>query len=85
MTDEEFEETARLMLQSPEGREQLLQIMRDIPITKEQMQATQDRLAKEHGKSMNDIVIEMICSGELDDVQMAECMEVVEGPSELTV
>ena len=51
--------------------------MRDIPITKEQMQATQDRLARETGKSMNDIVIEIIRSGELDDVQMAECMEMI--------
>lgn len=73
------------MLQTPEGREQLMHIMRDIPITKEQMQATQDRLAREHGKSMNDIVIDLIRSGELDNAQIVECMEMVEGASSQNV
>ena len=49
MTEQEFEDTVLQMLQSPKGREQLMQVMRDIPITKEQMQATQDRLAREPG------------------------------------
>lgn len=64
MTEEEFKETFLLMLQTPEGREQLMQIMRDITITREQIQATKDRVA---------------------DVQMAECMEMVEGASSQNV
>ena len=85
MTYEEFKEMAWQLLQTPEGREALLQIMREYPITQEQARELEAKYAKKYGKSINDIAIEMIRSGELDDVQMAECMEMVEGAPELTV
>ena len=85
MTEEEYRDTFLQLLQTPEGREQLSQIMRDNPITREQMQAAEDRLARKHGKSINDIVIKLIRSGELDDDQIVECMEMVEGAPELLV
>ena len=63
----------------------LSKMMDESGVTPEEMRRWADEKAAETGKSMNDIVIEIIRSGELDDARMAECMEMVEGPSDLIV
>ena len=73
------------LLKTPEGVAVLSKMMDESDVTPEDMRRWADEKAAETGKSMNDIVIEIIRSGELDDARMAECMEMVEGMSSTVV
>ncbi len=77
MTKDEFEEQIRLLLQTPEGREVLLRTMRANPVSKEELQETAAKLAREYGKSMDDVLVECIRSGELSESETAEAMEML--------
>ncbi len=77
MTKDEFEEQIRLLLQTPEGREVLLRTMRANPVSKEELQETAAKLAREYGKSMDDVLIECIQSNELSESEKAEALEML--------
>lgn len=85
MTKDEFEEQVRLLLKTPAGREVLLRTMQAIPVSKEELKEIEAKLARKHGKSMSDILIECIQSGELTESEMAEAMEMLKGASRLVV
>jgi len=85
VTKDEFEEQVRLLLKTPAGREVLLRTMQAIPVSKEELKEIEAKLARKHGKSMSDILIECIQSGELTESEMAEAMEMLKGASRLVV
>ena len=43
----------------------------------EEMKEVAEKLAKEHGKSMDDVLVECIRSGELSESETAEAMEML--------
>lgn len=77
MTKDEFEEQIRLLLQTPEGQEVLLKIMRASPVSKEELQETAAKLARAHGKSMDDALIECIQSDELSESEKTEALKML--------
>lgn len=81
----EFEVQVRLMLKTPEGRDGLLRAMRANPVSKEELKEIEAKLARKHGKSMTDVLIECIQSGELSELEIADAMEMLEGASKLAV
>ena len=85
MTKDEFEEQVRLLLKTPAGREVLLRTMQASPVSKEELKEIEAKLARKHGKSMSDILIECIQSGELTESEIAEAMEMLKGASKLVV
>ncbi len=85
MTEDEFEGQLRLLLKTPEGRGVLLRAMGANPVPKEELKEIEAKLARKHGKSIDDILIECIQSGELTESEIAEAMEMLGGASKLVV
>ena len=65
------------MLKTPEGREVLLRTMRAIPVSVEEMKETAATFARKHGKSMDDLLVGLIQSGELSESDKAEAMDML--------
>ena len=70
-------------MKTPEGRGVLLRAMRANSVPKEELKEIEAKLARKHGKSITDVLIKCIQTGDLSESEIANAMGMLGGKGQL--